>query len=230
MRIWLLLIILFLCVACTNDTIIQKNKAGFTDIYRNILLRGLNTSNEKVSASKTLYNKKWLSKFKQPIIGLSSPGKTEKATLVMLGNQNDKLTWVSADGISVSFANGILIATRGYSQDLMESRHSDLDNIFTKDTRNHSKIFRYLNGQNEYVDHNFSCSVVTSPNTSLAIVGFNLKTTKFTESCSANSLRHINEYYVLTDTNIVLKSKQWISKANGYINVYNYYAFQSNQL
>ena len=43
-----------------------------------------------------------VSKFKQPIIGLSSPGKTEKATLVMLGNQNDKLTWVSADGISVT--------------------------------------------------------------------------------------------------------------------------------
>ena len=114
-----------------------------------------------MSASKTQYNKKWLSKFKQPIIGLSSSGKTEKATLVMLGNQNDKLTWVSADGISVSFANGILIATRGYSQDLMESLHSDLDNIFTKDNRNQSKIFRYLNGQNEYVDHNFSCSVVT---------------------------------------------------------------------
>ena len=115
MRIWLLLITLFLCFACTNDTIIQKNKAGFTDIYRNILLRGLNTNDEKVSASKTRYNKKWLSKFNQPIIGLSSPRKTEKATLVML-EIKIKLTWVSADGISVSFANGILIATRGYSR------------------------------------------------------------------------------------------------------------------
>ena len=43
----------------------------------------------------------------------------------------NKLTWVSADGISVSFDNGILIATRGYSQDLMESQHSDgINSIF----------------------------------------------------------------------------------------------------
>ena len=45
------------------------------------------------------------------------------ATLVALRKSTmNNLTWVSADGISVSFLNGILIATRGYSQDLMESQ------------------------------------------------------------------------------------------------------------
>ena len=125
MRRWILLVIVFLFAACTNDDIIQNNKDGFTDIYKNILLRSFGANDETISPSKTLYDKKWLSKFNQPIIGLSSPKHQEQATLVALGNQNDKLTWVSADGISVSFANGVLIATRGYSQDLMESRHNN---------------------------------------------------------------------------------------------------------
>ena len=53
----------------------------------------------------------------------------EAATLVALGNYKEKLTWVSADGISISFANGILIATKGYSQDLMESQRNDLNSF-----------------------------------------------------------------------------------------------------
>ncbi len=228
MKKYIFLVIFFLCVSCTNDNVIKENKAGFTNIYKNILLRNLDINEEKVSPSTTLYNKRWLSKFNQPIIGLSSPRKTEKATLVALGNQNDNLTWVSADGISVSFSNGVLIATRGYSQDLIESQHNNLDTLFIRNTKNHSKTFRYLNGQNEYREFKFYCNLVAEASTTSFLSDLKLKTTKFKESCTAGTSHHINEYYVLPETNIVLKSKQWISEANGYINVYNYYAFQNN--
>ena len=146
-------------VACTNDAVFQKDKAGFTNIYKNILSRTLDLKEEKPIPSKTVYNKDWLSKYNQPIIALSSPNRTDRATLVALGNQKGKLTWVSADGISVSFEEGILIATRGYSQDLIESRHSNLGNLFNLINKNHSKTFRYLNGQNEYIEMKFSCTI-----------------------------------------------------------------------
>ena len=225
---WLFLIVFFFSAACTNDYVIQKNKTDFADIYKNILFRYLDTNKEKISPHKTAYNKRWLSQFNQPIIGLSSPNHQEQATLVALGNQNDQLTWVSADGISVSFKNGVLIATRGYSQDLIESRHNDLDSLFTQDTKKRSKIFRYLNGQNGYSEIEFSCSVVSKAKTTSFLIDLKLRTTKFTEYCSAGTSKHTNEYYVLPNTNIILKSKQWISEANGYIDVYNYYAFQNN--
>tara|TARA_B100000886_G_C20386684_1_gene476378 strand:+ start:590 stop:1276 length:687 start_codon:yes stop_codon:yes gene_type:complete len=228
MRRWSLLIIFFLGAACTNDYVIQNNKAGFADIYKNILLRSSDKNEENISPSKTLYNKKWLTQFNQPIIGLSSPNHKEQATLVALGNQNDKLTWVSADGISISFANGVLIATRGYSQDLMEARHNDLDDFFTQNTEKSYKTFRYLNGENGYSEIKFSCSVVSKASTTTFLTDLKIKTTKFTENCSAGSAHHTNEYYVLPNTNIILKSKQWISEANGYIDIYNYYAFQNN--
>ena len=87
------------------------------------------------------------------------------ATLVALGNYKNRLTWVSADGISVSFLNGILIATRGYSQDLIESQHNDLDTLFSKNTKRRLKKHRYLNGENQYRELTFTCSVVEKTNT-----------------------------------------------------------------
>lgn len=228
MRILLLLVIIFTCVGCTNDDVIRGNKASFTKVYSNILSRSFDIQREKSAASDTIYDREWLSKFTQPIIGISAPKRSEQAALVALGNQDEKLTWVSADGISVSFANGILIATRGYSQDLMESRHGDQFSLFTRNTKKHFKTHRYLDGQNGYIELNFSCSFKSINNNVSYLLDIKLKTTKFTESCTAGTFRHINEYHVLPKTNIVIKSKQWVSESNGYILVYNYYAFQNN--
>ena len=73
-----------------------------------------------------------MSRFNQPIILISSEDMRVQATLVALGNNQEKLTWVSADGISFTFDNGILIATRGYTQDLMALRHKTLKTMFIK--------------------------------------------------------------------------------------------------
>ena len=110
----------------------------------------------------------------------------------------------------------------------MESQHNDLNTLFTRNTKNRLKKYRYLNGENQYRELTFTCSVVTKTNTPTFFLGLKLETTKFTETCLAETTSHTNEYYVLPNTSIVLKSKQWISEANGAIMIYNYYAFQNN--
>lgn len=214
--------------SCTSDDIIRSQKNNFYDIYRNIIFQESNSNTTKVKTVKTLYNREWLSNFNQPIILLSSVDGKKAATLVALGNYKNTLTWVSVDGISVSFENGILIATRGYSQDLLESQQSDLNTLFLNPKKDRLKTYRYLNGQNDYRELSFSCTVKTRINTTSSFLDLTLNTTKFTEACKAGTTTHTNEYYVLPNTNIVLKSKQWISETNGYIKIYNYYAFQNN--
>ena len=226
--------IFFLCslffLSCTSDNVIRSEKASFYNIYKNIIFHDPPVTSQKVSKHKEIYDREWLSKFNQPIILLSSLDEKSGAILVALGNYQNRLTWVSSDGISISFKDGILIGTRGYSQDLLESQHNDLHTLFTSFKKNHSKTFRYLDGQNEYEEFNFSCSVLAKPNTIFSILDLKLNTTKFTEICESGETSHTNEYYVLPNTNIVLKSKQWISETNGYITIYNFYAFQNNLL
>ena len=224
----ILFLLSLLCLSCSSDNIISSEKTSLYNVYKDILKRKPEPSPSKGVNDKTVYDRAWLSKFKQPIILLSSLDGKNKATLVALGNYKNKLTWVSADGISVSFLNGVLIATRGYSQDLIESQYSNLKTFFTNNTKNHSKTLRYLNGENDYAETTFNCSLSPELNTASSFLNLTIKTTKFTEVCKAENMRHNNEYYVLPNTNIVLKSKQWISEKNGSIIIYNYYAFQNN--
>ena len=217
-------------LSCTSDNVIRSEKTNFYNIYKNIIFSAPSNSTKMVNNEKKVYDREWLSKFTQPIILLSSLDEKTGASLVALGSYRNKLTWVSSDGISVSFQNGILIATRGYSQDLMESRHSDLKSFFSSSTKKRTKTYRYLSGKNDYKEFNFSCSIQSKQNTTSSFLDLKLETTKFSETCRSGSTQHTNEYYVLPNTNIVLKSKQWISESNRYIIIYNYYAFQNNLL
>ncbi len=224
-----ILFLFSLCgLSCTSDDIIRSEKTSFYKIYKDIVSSEPTSTPSKELMEKQGYDKAWLSKFNQPIILLSSLDGKKTATLVSLGNYKNNLTWVSADGISVSFLNGILIATRGYSQDLMESQQEDLNILFTRNIKTRSKKYRYISGENQYRELNFNCSLLAKTNTPSVFFNLTLETTKFTEICRAGSISHTNEYYVLPGTNIVLKSKQWISEANGSIIIYNYYAFQNN--
>ncbi|MDA9702974.1 YjbF family lipoprotein [Paracoccaceae bacterium] len=224
----IMLSVFLLGLSCSSDEIISTEKASFYKIYKDIVIKKSTTSQAEQIKKEKAYDKVWLSKFNQPIILLSSLDGKNTATLVALGNYKNKLTWVSADGISVTFLNGILIATRGYSQDLMESQNNGLDTLFSKNTKKRLKKYRYLNSENQYRELSFICSVVAKKNTPSFFLDMKIETTKFTETCKAGTTSHTNEYYVLPNTSIVLKSKQWISEANGSMVIYNYYAFQNN--
>ena len=100
-------------------TWLNLRKKSFGNIFKNITKKSF-SENAVISQSSAFPNtKKWLEKFNQPIILTSSVDKKNQATLVSLGNNEERLTWVSSDGISLSYDNGVLIATRGYSQDLL---------------------------------------------------------------------------------------------------------------
>ena len=222
------LIFFLFCLSCSSDDIIRSEKTSFYNIYKNVIIREQSHTVSNVSSEKTSHDRKWLSQFRQPIVLLSSSDGKRQATLVALGNYKNKLTWVSRDGISVSFEDGVLIATRGYSQDLMESNHENLNNLLNLTSKTRNKTYRYLNGQNEYEDIKFSCSISVKKNTTSQILDLRLKTTELTEVCKSKKNSHTNLYYLLPGTKIVLKSKQWISQNNGYIFCYNYYAFQND--
>ncbi len=224
-KLFMLFLIPFL-LSCSSDEIIKSERKDFFSIYRNLIGGDTNKTSNKNQLAQQNKTSKWLSKFNQPIILISSENEKVQATLVALGNNQEKLTWVSADGISFTFDNGILIATRGNTQDLMALRHKTLKTMFNKTHKDYNKTHRYLNGENDYDDISFTCKLSKEVNYNLKILEHTIMADKFTESCNSSTYSYDNEYYVLPKTNIVLKSKQWISPSNKSFFCYNYYAFQ----
>ena len=217
---------LLLLTSCSSDDIVRQENNELLGIFRNIAKGMQSRPKETAKAKEIKKTNLWLSKFNQPIILVSSLDKTNEATLVALGNNEEKLTWVSADGISVSYDNGVLIATRGYSQDLLSLKYKNPANLFSASEIKYDKVHRYLSGQNTYYDINFKCTGKKKFSKPTQILEYNLSVDTFVEKCKHSSYNYVNTYDLLAGTTIVLKSKQWISPANKSFLTYNYYAFQ----
>ena len=213
-------------MSCSSDDIVRQENNELLGIFRNIAKGMQSRPKETAKVKEIKKTNLWLSKFNQPIILVSSLDKTNEATLVALGNNEEKLTWVSADGISVSYDNGILIATRGYSQDLLSLKYKNPANLFSASEIKYDKVHRYLSGQNSYYDINFKCTGNKKFSKPTQILEYNLSVDTFVEKCDHSSYNYVNEYDLLAGTTIVLRSKQWISPANKSFLTYNYYAFQ----
>ena len=217
--------LLFL-TACSSDDIVKQESDELFGIFRNVAQEIRSRPIETNKAREIKKTSLWLSKFNQPIILVSSLDKTNEATLVALGNNEEKLTWVSADGISVSYDNGVLIATRGYSQDLLSLKYKNPADLFSVSEIEYDKVHRYLSGENTYYDIHFKCRGIKEFSKPTQILEYNLSLDTFVEKCEHSSYNYVNEYDLLAGTTIVIRSKQWISPANESFLTYNYYAFQ----
>ncbi len=213
-------------ISCSSDELIKSEKNDFFNIYKNAILKKEPPLSKKKPTSQKGHNKKWLSRFKQPIILISSEDKKTQATLVLLGNNNEKLTWVSADGISLSFYNGVLISSRGFAQDLIALNHPFIKKPFKKLGKEYKKTYRYINGENDYDDIKFTCRMRKKSNLSMTILDSKILVDKATENCKSIEYSFSNYYYLLSNTEIVIKSNQWINPSNKSFETLNYFAFQ----
>ena len=220
-----ILIIIFLS-ACTSDDVVKTEKKELFSILKNITNKSF-SENVETSQSYTFpTTKKWLKKFNQPIILTASVDEKNQSTLVSLGNNEERLTWVSSDGISLSYDDGVLIATRGFSQDLLSLKYEKPSKLFTSSYRQYNKTHRYLNGENRYNELKFKCTGKKMAPQPIEIVEYALLVDRYVETCVNKRYTYKNEYYLLSGTTVVVKSKQWISPVNSYFLTYNLYAFQ----
>ena len=223
-----ILFILFITMtaSCSSDKITTAEKDEYVGIFRNVIR---NNFSEKTDLFKQPVLKKtnqWLSGFKQPIILISSLDEKNQATLVALGNNREKLTWVSSDGISLTFDQGVLIATRGYSQDLLSLKYLNPVGLFGSKKIRYKRVHRYLTGDNKYDDIVFQCLGKRGQPKPVLFLEYKITVDKFDEECVSDQHSYKNEYDLLSGTSVVIESKQWISPTNKYFRTYNLYAFQ----
>ena len=222
----LTILLITLLSACTSDDVVKSQKEELWGIFKNITSKSISKNKNITESSAFPNSKKWLKQFKQPIILTSSTDKKNQATLVSLGNNEERLTWVSSDGISLSYDDGVLIATRGYSQDLLSLNYKNPNKIFSSSYHQYNKTHRYIDGGNRYTDIRFECTGKKMAPRSIEIVEYTLLVDKYVETCVSAKHKYTNEYDLLSGTTVVIKSKQWISPINRYFLTYNLYALQ----
>ena len=212
--------------SCSSDKIISTEKDEYVGIFRNVIKNSFSDKTELFKLPNQKKTNQWLAQFKQPVTLISSLDDKKQATLVALGNNKEKLTWVSSDGISLTFDQGVLIATRGYSQDLLSLKYKNPIVLFGSKTIRYKKTHRYLTSDNKHDDVDFQCLGKRGQSKPVLFLEYKITIDKYIEDCAGDQHSYKNEYDLLSGTSVVIKSIQWISPTNKHFITYNLYAFQ----
>lgn len=151
-----------------------------------------------------------------PVLFASIKSRNAFATLSSAGKNRDVETWVSADGISLSFKRGIVVATRGLGHDLMAADTSDVFKVINAGRGDAIRIHDYLNGEDQIYQRSFYCTVRTRGREVLHIFEVDTSTRHVIESCNNPEMTLENHYWI-ANSGKVIQSKQWVGPEIQYV-------------
>lgn len=144
----------------------------------------------------------------RPVLIAEVPVTNVAAVIVEAEKTGKHTTWFSADSVSVTTYNGLIVATRGLGFDLMGADIQEAAARITEGkTGTAPRKHSYLDGEDRIYWIAFTCQYQHSaqPNGSLVA-----------ETCTSDG-RVIENQYWLDARAKVVASKQWIGPRNGYI-------------
>lgn len=149
---------------------------------------------------------------------MSLAGQGQEATLVPAGVNGTRVTWLSADQVSITLENGLLVATRGFAQDLMAADVSGVMQALITSGGEATRRIEFLNGIDQISTEVLQCSIASAGNETLTILEKSVPTERFNEDCASDSLRFTNIYWI-SDDGVIVKSHQLISQGVGFLQI-----------
>lgn len=148
-----------------------------------------------------------------PRLEAEIPSKGARAILSRVGVNDDVETWLAVDNISVSFRNGVLVASRGLGFDLMGADASGtLQAFYDQEAGIYRRQMRYLNGENRSTYLTAGCTMALTGTERFGAEDL----LRYEESCQTHRLEFTNVFW-LDSQGTVRRSKQWLSPEIGYL-------------
>ena len=138
------------------------------------------------------------------------------AALAAGGSNGDRTTWLSADGLSVTTQNGVMVATRGFPRDLMAADISGTMQALIAGGGSATRVQETLSDTDQIVTQRFSCTVASQGRETIGILGRQIGTEVFAEECQSDRLAFTNRYWI-DDAGKMVRSLQAIAPEAGYI-------------
>ncbi|WP_432448655.1 YjbF family lipoprotein [Aliiroseovarius marinus] len=141
------------------------------------------------------------------------------ASLTPSGKNGPVTTWQSGDRVSLSFLQGVLVATRGLGDDLMAQDAGPLPKLLSQGQGGtYQRQTRHLSGENQIRGTTLTCSLEPGNPERILLANGTTDARRFVENCHAGTLRITNLYWRDTRGSLV-KSYQWISEGAGYATI-----------
>ncbi len=147
-----------------------------------------------------------LAAFKQPILKAEIPAIGLTTYFVPAANTNGVQTWRSADNQSVSFRDGVLVATRGFGPDIMQASVPTAATL-ARGTGSHSRVYFYLDGADQTQRFDYQCVLASLGAESITVVERQHSARHVQEHCTGKRGEFTNDYW-FENGNFIRKSNE----------------------
>ncbi|WP_237066320.1 YjbF family lipoprotein [Loktanella sp. M215] len=138
-------------------------------------------------------------------------------TAMAAGARNgSRTTWLSAEGPSVTTQNGVLVATRGFPRDLMAADVDGVMRALIAGGGSATRVHEILSDTDQIETLTFACSLASQGRETIGILGRQIATERFDETCQSDMLAFTNKYWI-DDSGVMVRSLQAIAPESGYI-------------
>jgi len=139
-------------------------------------------------------------------------------TGVQSGSNANRSTWVDSENISVTFENGIVVATRGLRRDLMAADVSQVWAAIRSGGGEAQRVHEFLTNMDGISTELLQCRIVSKGPETIERLKTKRNTTRFEEECAGEGLQFANVYWV-NGAGSIIRSLQAVSPGAGYLQI-----------
>lgn len=202
-RLLLLVATALVIGGCGND---KEAGAGIKGVAQ--LVKQAIAPRGQQAAQAPAITREALGAYKTPMIMAELPAIGLTTFLVPFGQNVDVQTWSTVDDKTISFRQGVMVATRGFGPDLMQAVVPSAAQL-ARGVGSHRRVHYYLDGADHIRQHDFDCTLSRSGAETVTVVGIEYATDHVTETCSRGGQDFANEYW-FEKGGFLRKSKQML--------------------
>jgi hypothetical protein len=151
----------------------------------------------------------------QPLILAELPSQNVVATLIPRDTLDSVVTWRTGRGQTLSFRDGVLVATRSLGNDLMSADVAGTQAALRGGPQQgYSRLMTYLDGQGQTLFRAMLCGMDAGQPATVNSFGVAFPTTLRIETCFTTGKRVENRYWLNADSTM-RRAEQWVGPGTG---------------
>ena len=202
---WIFAALTLVLAGCSN---LSQTEATAGSAFVNSI-GGLISGGNSEPAAKPVITRAQFAQVQDPALLVTLEEVDAIASVVRIASNNGADTYQGVDAISLTLRNGVLIATRGYNDDLMQSDMSGLQAALKRGQGTYSKSMSYLDSQDRFRTLAFRCDLRTAGRERIVILGKTHQTRRLQETCTGDGRQIDNTYWL--DGSRMVRSRQWVA-------------------
>ena len=147
---------------------------------------------------------------------VSAYGGASLASMVIASTNGNRQTWISADSVTVTTDNGIIVATRGFPRDLIAAEVGSVVQALVSSGGTATRVHETINDLDQISTEVLQCSIVLDGRETITVVEKSSLTSRFKESCRGESVAFTNTYWI-TDQGRMIRSSQAVAPDTGFL-------------